>query len=208
MRTEAEQETAKLTPGFKQIAQKLEKFIEQNAGEQQVCLQSIVFCCSGLTLQRLFRDCFAHLYIIHYITCIYYIMFSVRVWASLAFMFQVHRYLFPPQSLMRAIRCQRAIDEYMREFLLRKAFYNYLQVCVGVHMSGWCVCNSHPHFLAYPGFAREHPCVCACTSAFAVWKSERLQGLRLIWSLRRGKLSVVHSHTRLDICSPSFFCFS
>jgi len=56
VRSEAEQETAKLTPGFRQIASKLETFIEENAGEQK-----------------------------------------------------------------------RAIDEYMREFLLRKAYYNYLQ---------------------------------------------------------------------------------
>ena len=39
LREEAEQETAKLTPGFKKIAAKLEKFIEQNAGEQQVPLK-------------------------------------------------------------------------------------------------------------------------------------------------------------------------
>ena len=38
VRTEAETETAKLTPGFKQIAAKLEAFIEENAGEQKVWL--------------------------------------------------------------------------------------------------------------------------------------------------------------------------
>ena len=44
LREEAEQETAKLTPGFKKIAAKLEKFIEQNAGEQQVPLNTHFSC--------------------------------------------------------------------------------------------------------------------------------------------------------------------
>ena len=50
VRSEAEQETAKLTPGFRQIASKLETFIEENAGEQKVC-------CRDVYTDRLSRTC-------------------------------------------------------------------------------------------------------------------------------------------------------